>query len=156
MWAWVHHGTMAGRKPGQLAGDSSPNFVSRLAAMGRAAVGRVLSLSHRQAISDAKQGVPLSAEHCQAISDAHKGVPLSAEHRQALSAPKMGNTNNSKPVDPARHGVCHCRCGCGPRDSSCWFANGLQCSSCYHKAGRNVKAGRTGVDGKGFPYCAPM
>ncbi len=49
--------------------------------------------------------------------------------------------------------MCHCRCGC---DSSCWFANGLQCASCYKKAGRNVKAGGIGVDGKGFPYCAPM
>ncbi len=82
--------------------DSSPNFVSRLASMGRAAVGRVLSMSHRQAISDGHKGVPLSAEHCQAISDGMKGVPLSAEHRQALSDAKMGNTNNSKPVDPQR------------------------------------------------------
>ncbi len=123
--------------------DSSPNFVSRLAAMGRAAVGRVLSLSHRQAISDAHEGVPLSAEHCQAISNAHKGVALSAEHRQALSNAKMGNTNNSKPVDRATP--------CGPCDSSAWYAN-----SCYKKAGRNVTAGRTGVNGKGVPYCARM
>ncbi len=33
-------------------------------------------------------------------------------------------------------------CGCG--------------SPAYMKALRNVEAGRTGVDGKGVPYCARM
>jgi hypothetical protein len=120
--------------------DSSPDFVSRLAAWGRAAVGRVLSLSHKQAISDGHKGVPLSAAHCQAISDGMQGV---------------GHEGNGRPVDltqpRARQGVCHCRCGCGPCDSSKWYANGLQCASCYQKAGRNEKAGRTGG-----PYCARM
>ncbi len=52
--------------------------------------------------------------------------------------------------------MCHCRCGCGPCDSSKWYANGLQYRSCYMKALRNVEAGRTGVNGKGVPYCAPL
>jgi hypothetical protein len=94
--------------------DSSPDFVSRLAGWGRAAAGRVLSLSHKQAVSDAHKGVPLSAAHCQAISDGMQGV---------------SRVGNGQPVDltkpNARQGVCHCRCGCGPCDSSRWYANGL-------------------------------
>jgi hypothetical protein len=102
-------------------------------------VGRALSLSHKQ-VSDAKTGVALSAAHRQAISDAKQGVP------------QLSHVGNGRPVDltqrRARQGVCHCQCGCGPCDSSKW--------SCYMKALRNVEAGRTGVDGKGVPYCAPM
>ncbi len=68
--------------------------------------------------------MPLSAAHCQAISDAHLGHTMGNGRPVDLTQPK------------ARQGVCHCRCGC---------------SSCYQKARRNEKAGRTGV-----PYCARM
>jgi hypothetical protein len=135
---------------------TSPDFVSKLGMMGRAAKGRPVSLSHKEANSRAQLKAwsgERGSERKEELSKRLKGVPKTTEHKKKMSDVaklrpeahilKIKAIHKNKPVNPNHpRGHCNCPCGCEATTSFQWYGakRGVrqQCKACYNKARRNA------------------